>query len=50
MEIKELITKLREIKTGDEEINHLKADRLLLEFINNPEVKEAFYELDKWYA
>ena len=50
MEIQELITKLKKLKTGDEEINHRQADWLLLQYINNPEVEEAFESIHKWYA
>ena len=45
----ELIAKL-EVITGDKERDHLVADALLLEFINEPEVAEAFDSVGKWYA
>jgi hypothetical protein len=35
---------------GDEEINHGRADRALLEFIDDPEVTAAFDAIAKWYA
>ena len=35
---------------GDEEIAHVKADEALLEFINDPEITEAFDAIEKWYA
>jgi len=34
----------------DAEKGHLKADQLLLEYINDPEVTEVFEGLDKWYS
>jgi hypothetical protein len=47
----ELLAELRKLtKGGDEEINHCRADSLLLEFIDDPEVTEAFDAIDKWYA
>lgn len=51
MEAQELIQKLSAINQNwDEEINHLMADDLLLEYINNPEVAKAFKSIKKWYA
>ena len=48
----ELIDKLNELgeKDRDIEANHLAADDLLLEFINDAEVSEAFASIEKWYA
>ena len=49
--LKELIDKLKLLNNnGDEEINHIDADNLLLEYINNPEVTKAFHDIKKWYA
>ena len=51
-----LISKLNEISESqkrpgrDLEINHIDADDLLLEYINDEEVSEAFHSIDKWYA
>lgn len=45
-----LIEKLKKLEHGDEEINHSNADDLLLEFIDIPQVTEAFNKIDKWYA
>jgi len=52
MTIEELIQSLKNIKAngGDEERDHSKADRLLLDYINNQEVSDAFDAIDKWYA
>lgn len=54
MTIEELRSQLRDLancKHGyDPEADHGKADDLLLEFINDKEVTEAFNDIDKWYA
>lgn len=48
----ELLDALRKLQGdgGDEEINHVEADALLLKFINDPEIAEAFNKIEKWYA
>lgn len=48
----ELIEKLKDIAYHryDEENAHHMADRLLLRFINDIEVTEAFDAINKWYA
>ncbi len=46
----ELLAKLSECSTGDEEKDHAKADALLLEYINDVEIMEAFDKIEKWYA
>jgi hypothetical protein len=46
----ELLKALSECDEGDEEVNHVKADDLLLEYINDPEITLAFESIDKWYA
>ena len=35
---------------GDPEANHADADKWLLEYINDPEVTNAFNAIEKWYA
>ena len=35
---------------GDKEGDHILADSLLLKFIADPEVTEAFDAIGKWYA
>ena len=52
MTIEELIEKLKLIEelNGDEEISHIRADELLLKFINNEEVSKAFDNISKYYA
>jgi hypothetical protein len=60
----ELIRKLRSVEMDtairdkdygpglhiDSERAHHVADQLLIEFINDPEVTQAFEEIRKWYA
>lgn len=49
----ELLLELRECQAAqieDGETTHLKADRLLLEYINDPEIAEAFTKIRKWYS
>lgn len=60
MNKKELVEKLKALKgkeinlfgnvTIDEEGNHIEADNLLLEYINDEEVTNAFKDIEKWYA
>ena len=44
-----LINRLREVG-NDPESAHVKADVLLLLYIDDPEVTKAFEAIDKWYA
>lgn len=46
----ELIEKLKKIDSGDEEWDHIYADRLLLNYIGDKRVEEAFEIIKKWYA
>jgi hypothetical protein len=52
MSKKQLVAALLKLNVGhvDEEEAHSKADRLLLEYINEPEVTEAWENIPKWYA
>lgn len=36
--------------SGDTEAAHIDADEALLKFIADPEVTEAYEQIDKWYA
>jgi hypothetical protein len=46
-----LVTRLKALRNEkDKESRHEKADRLLLDYIGSDAVREAFDELDKWYA
>lgn len=46
----ELLAALDECREFDTEEGHMKADRLLLDFIGDAEVTAAFEALSKWYA
>lgn len=51
MNKEELIKKLKELQnSGDTEIAHVKADDLLIEYINDSDIADAYNALDKWYA
>lgn len=53
MTVPDLVAKLEAIAedyTGDQESDHLRADKLLLKFIDDPRVTLAFNAIDKWYA
>ncbi len=40
----------RQKANSDLENAHMIADQLLLEFIDDEEVSQAFFDIDKWYA
>ena len=44
------IAELQESGDDDYEFHHAKADELLLNYINNEKVTEAFNRIEKWYA
>lgn len=52
----ELIEKFRQLADslisglGDEEVGHKEADNLLLEYINDHDITEAFNRIPKWYS
>ena len=50
-ERKELLEKLKKLSHdgGDQEINHIKADDLLLKYIDDIEITTAFNSIDRWY-
>lgn len=52
MDKKELVEKLRSLQHtyGDQEDSHLKADALLLEYIDDEHVKDAYDAIHKWYS
>jgi hypothetical protein len=37
-------------KHGDTEVAHQDADTALVSYINDPEIAEAYEQIDKWYA
>lgn len=49
MTIWELIEALKKCNSWDKEEDHINADTLLLQYIWNIEVKEAFHNIKKWY-
>lgn len=48
--IKKLIDDLKKLSSGDEEVDHIRADDLLLAYIDDDKVREAFDSIDKYYA
>ena len=50
MTIEELKEKLRDCINGGPEEGHIIADHLLLEYIDDDEVREIFTNLPKWYS
>ena len=52
MTIEELIAGIKKInfeKCGDPGEAHFEIDKLLLEFIGDPEIEKLYSELPKWY-
>jgi len=48
---KQLIEMLKELKNSyDREVSHAEADGLLIKYINDPEVKESFGDIEKRYS
>jgi nicotinate-nucleotide pyrophosphorylase len=49
-----LLSKLVELETlsrdGDKEVCHAEADQLLLDFIDDKRISNAFNVIEKWYA
>lgn len=35
---------------GDVEAAHVDADNLLLDFIDDPDIRDAFVDIKKWYS
>lgn len=53
MTIEDLIHALElinERSSGDREVDHIEADNLLMDYINDDRVRKAFDEIYKWYA
>lgn len=47
----ELLAKLRELaRDGDYEVAHIKADELLVKYIDDSEIEAAYDAIGKWYA
>lgn len=48
---RQLLKKLRDLQNDkDCEIGHLKADKLLLEYIDDPLIKKEFTKIERYYA
>ena len=45
-----LLQELKELEDGDQELVHIQADELLVRYIGDPDIKEAFERIPKWYA
>ena len=46
-----LIEELKQqLNNGDQEDAHIAADNLLLQYINDKEIEDAYNMIDKWYA
>lgn len=48
-ELKEKLETIAKL-SGDQEISHQEADKLLLEFIDDKEIEAEFIKIPKWYA
>ena len=42
---KQLVARLKECSTGDQEGDHSRADQLLIDYINDPEVAKVYEEI-----
>ena len=49
-ELREEMKLINKRYRDDPEICHTKIDRLLLEYVDDTEVKELYNEIRKWYA
>lgn len=54
MTLKELISEMKKLNDAcryvDKENVHIDIDDLLLAYINNPDVKEQYHRITKWYS
>jgi hypothetical protein len=46
----ELLAELRAMRGGDPESCHMAADRLLVQFVGDDEITEAYQAIGKWYS
>ena len=46
----EILRRLDECKNSDTESGHMIADELLLAYIADPEITQAYKSIRKWYA
>jgi hypothetical protein len=49
LKIADAIKRLKEAAEHDQEVAHIKADEIILEFVP-PEVAEEYKKIPKWYA
>ena len=49
-EIIEELIKLEELSMDDAEVAHSEADNLLLKYIGEEDITEAFKKIKRWYA
>lgn len=49
-ELIESLAECADIALSDPEVAHSDADRVLIEFINDAEVTEAYEAIEKWYG
>lgn len=45
-----LLQELKELENADSEFAHGEADRLLVRYIGDPDIKEAYEKVPRWYA
>lgn len=46
----ELLRRLEALKGMDPEVEHQQADGLLLRYLNDAEIADAFSRVERWYA
>ena len=46
----EVLETFKELEEADPELAHSEADELLLRYINDKDIEEAFEEVPRWYA
>ncbi len=44
----ELLEQLKDLEGG--EFDHMVADQLLIDYINDPKITEAYEAIERWYA
>ncbi len=49
-ELRDALHKLNEEYGHDTEVAHYQADCLLIKYIDDKEIENAYDEIDKWYA
>jgi hypothetical protein len=49
-EVRAELLQLMLLPAYDTEVAHLRADELLIELVNDPEIEAAWLNFDRWYA